>query len=89
VVEIALGADETPLRGAVPDDGCNLELTEVSIPGRPGTWATLGFESFGTLERVEVNLERAVGHLLGTGVPEFPGGVEQSYPEWIRARGNG
>jgi hypothetical protein len=35
---------------------------------------------------VEINLERAIGHVLGTGVPEFPPGVEQSYPVWIRAR---
>ncbi|HEX5043833.1 MAG TPA: hypothetical protein VFV75_13055 [Candidatus Polarisedimenticolaceae bacterium] len=89
VSEIALGADESPLQGAVPDEGCNLELTEVSVPGHRGSWATLGFESFGTLERVEVNLERAVGHLLGSGVPEFPHGIEQSYPAWIRARRDG
>ena len=86
VHEIALGPEETPLQGDLPEEGCNLELTEVSVAERPGTWGTLGFEAFGSLERVEINLERAIGHVLGTGVPEFPRGVEQSYPVWIRAR---
>lgn len=89
VTEIALGADETPLQGALPDEGCNLELTEVSIVGRTATWATLGFEAFGSTDRVEANLERALEHLLGTGVPDFPRGTEQSYPGWIHARGDG
>jgi hypothetical protein len=89
VSEIALGADETPLQGGMPEEGCNVELTEVSIPGRPGTWTTLGLESFGSFQQVEVNLDRAVGHLLGTDAPEFPRGTEQSYPAWIRAWGSG
>ena len=89
VTEIELGAVERPRQGTLPEEGCNVELTEVGIVGRGGAWATLGFEAFGSLERVEVHLERAVGHLLGTDVPEFPRGTEQSYPRWIRARGDG
>jgi hypothetical protein len=89
VSEIALGADECPLQGPLPDEGCNVELTEVSLAGRLGSWTTLGLESFGSLGSVEVNLDRAVGHLLGTGVPEFSSGTEQSYPAWIRVRGVG
>ena len=89
VTEIALGADERPRQGALPEEGCNVELTEVGIVGRSEVWSTLGLEAFGSLDRVEVHLERAVGYLLGTEVPEFRRGTEQSYPGWIRARGDG
>jgi hypothetical protein len=91
VDEIALGPDECPAAPGTkdPEDGCTLELTEVSLTGREGTWWTLSLEAFGALERVESNLGRTLAHLQATQAPGFAPGVEKSYACWLAERGIG
>jgi hypothetical protein len=91
VEEVALGPDECPAAPGAkePEDGCTLELTEVSLAGREGTWWTLSLEAFGALDRVEGNLGRTLAHLQATQAPCFSPGVEKSYACWLAERGTG
>lgn len=85
--EIPLDADEKPTKGySLPAQGCNVELTDVQIPGQAGAWWTLGFEAFGDLDSVPANLTLTV-------LPEKPAlarivasGEFLSYPAWLLAR---
>jgi hypothetical protein len=59
--EIPLDANEKPTKGhSLPAQGCNVELTDVQIPGHAGAWWTLGFEAFGDLDSVSANLTLTV-----------------------------
>jgi hypothetical protein len=86
--EIPLGANEKPTPGySFPAQGCNVELTEVAMAGHAGRWWTLGFEAFGDLDTVPINLTLTV-------LPEKPlllriigSGAFLSYPAWLRMRG--
>lgn len=86
VREIELGNDEKPLdpKVVLPDQGCNLEFTEISLAEDGPRSSTIGFEAFGSYKLVETNLRRTLQHLEGSGVvPEFHGGRELSYPAWL------
>ena len=81
VEELPLDADEeTPLALAV---GCNLELTQVNVDGRPDAWWTLGFEAFGDLQSAPDALAETFAFLQANG--PFPPlrGERLSYPEWL------
>jgi hypothetical protein len=80
IEEIPLGQDEQPLGARTrPEAGCNMELTEVSIPGRAPRWCTLGFEAFGDL----ATARRALTDTMeAVNLPPFEGS-EMSYPEWL------
>jgi hypothetical protein len=55
--EIPLATNERPQAGySLPMQGCDVELTEVKIVSRSGTWWTLGFEAFGDIDTVPANL---------------------------------
>jgi hypothetical protein len=86
--EIELGEDEMPKDPAVtlPEQGCNVELTRIHIPINDETWWTLGFESFGTLSKVEKNLQSAAEMLASRRCPGLDGGFQGSYPAWLKAR---
>jgi hypothetical protein len=70
----------------LPVEGCNVELTTVSLKENGPKWWTLGFEAFGTLNSVEQNLRKTVAHFVGSSLPDLQGGAEQSYPAWLSAR---
>ncbi len=82
--EIALDSDEKPLdKGRLPDRGCNVELTEVTLPGGE-VWWTLGFEAFGTLQTVESDLRSVSSTLAARQPPQFGSGLLASYPAWLK-----
>jgi hypothetical protein len=88
--EIPLDANEKPAKGhSLPAQGCNVELTDVQMPGHAGAWWTLGFEAFGDLESVSANLTLTV-------LPEKPALVRiaasgdfLSYPAWLQVPKSG
>jgi hypothetical protein len=90
VREIRLGEDEKPLSkdDKLPEQGCNLEFTEVSLAQRGTRWSTLAFESFGPHSAIEANLRMVLGFLAaGTHIPGFEEGEELSYPAWLSLQG--
>ena len=72
------------LRGLGDEPRCEVELTEVQVPGR--AWWTLGFEATGLPSLLRTELE-ATAALVFT--QALPGGVElgtdhsQSYAQWL------
>jgi hypothetical protein len=66
-----------------PDQGCDLELTEVQAAG--AAWWTLSFEAFGTEARLQKNLGLVADRILSTTDPPVLA-VEYShgYPRWLR-----
>jgi hypothetical protein len=90
VTEIPLGADERPKAGGLPDDGCNVELTEVWLEDPARLWTTLGFEAFGSFDRVERSLGATLTQMSAVAMPRIGAGQALSYPAWLAARvGNG
>jgi hypothetical protein len=84
VREIALDAQELPLKGGrLPDGGCNVECTEISVKGYP-QWVTLGFEAFGTLSTVDTSLRRTAALLSLRKPPSLSDGWCMSYPTWLQ-----
>ena len=82
--EITLGTNELPLsKEPLPDNGCNVEFTEVRIQGSSPVWVTLGLESFGSLDRIEDSLRAIVRLLDSKGLPDTGPGVALSYPQWL------
>jgi hypothetical protein len=67
----------------LPVQGCNVELTTVSLKENGPKWWTLGYEAFGTLESVEQSLWRTLNHLVGSNIAPFQVGLELSYPAWL------
>jgi hypothetical protein len=71
---------------SLPAQGCNVELTEIEMAGQAGRWWTLGFEAFGDLDTVPINLtltlmpEKAVLERI------VASGAFLSYPAWLLAR---
>jgi hypothetical protein len=85
--EIPLDAYERPKTGySLPAQGCNVEWTEVQILGFAEVWWTLGFEAFGDLDSVPMNLTLTV--LPEKAVLEriVASGAFLSYPAWLLAR---
>ena len=85
--EIPLDANEKPNLGySLPAQGCNVEWTEVEMAGLAGVWWTLGFEAFGDLDSVPMNLTLTV--LPEKAVLEriVASGAFLSYPAWLLAR---
>jgi hypothetical protein len=86
ISEIQLDARERPLNGKpLPERGCNVEWTRVSLPEREESWWTFGFESFGTIRTVEDDLRAVASELLSRRPPQFFGGVIASYPVWLNS----
>jgi hypothetical protein len=84
VTEIPLGPDEKPLNGAkLPDQGCNLELTRVTVDRSRREWWTLGFEAFGQIDSAQKNLAQATAFATSASSPSTTSGMFKSYPEWL------
>jgi hypothetical protein len=81
--EVPLNAAMKPQGRALPDRGCNVELTRVALPSGD-VWWTFGFESFGTLATVEADLRTVAALLADRLPPEFTTGQEASYPAWLQ-----
>jgi hypothetical protein len=85
--EIPLDANEQPKVGySLPAQGCNVEWTEVEMAGLAGVWWTLGFEAFGDLDSMPMNLTLTV--LPDKAVLEriVASGAFLSYPALLLAR---
>ena len=86
-VEIPLNSNEKPQFGySLPAQGCNAELTEVQLPNRSEQWWTLGFEAFGDLDKVSMNLARVLRPEAAVLAGLVPSGASLSYPGWLLAR---
>jgi hypothetical protein len=86
VREMKLNEDEKPADPGeqLPDQGCNLEFTEVSLAKGGQRLITMGFESFGPHGLVEAHLRRTIDHLAASANGlEFDGAEELSYPAWL------
>ena len=83
--ELPLDENEKPAgEVALPENGCNMELTRVRLDGTSAEWWTLGFEAFGSLDDVIRSLGRTLAW-LAPGAPArlITGASEASYPEWL------
>lgn len=82
--EIELNEEEKPKDGrALPDLGCNVELTKVELLDGD-IWWTLGFESFGTVNTVAASLQAAAATLAARKPPAINDGIVASYPVWLK-----
>jgi hypothetical protein len=86
--ELVLGKDEALVNKEddLPAQGCNVELTIVSLKENGPKWWTLGYEAFGSIDSVKENLRRTIDHFVVTNVSPLHPGFEQSYPEWLSAQ---
>lgn len=80
--EVELREDEKPRSGKLPDQGCNVELTEVRLANGDAWW-TLGFESFGPVETLAESVRATAALLAERRPPELNGGLVASYPAWL------
>jgi hypothetical protein len=82
--EVALNLEELPIgRCRLPDEGCNVEYTEISGKGiRP--WVSFGFEAFGTLDTVAACLRQTAARLSLLHPPALADGWIASYPTWLQ-----
>ena len=85
VRELELDADERLLDEAapLPEQGCNVELVNLSLGNEPEHWSTLGFEAFGPLDAVERSLQRTIASMAPLSPDALAGGLEMSYPQWL------
>ena len=81
-------ADAAPkevLKEARPDEGCNVELTELVVVG--GHWWTIGFEAFGLPERVDRHLLASLETFFSGSRAKIPCPLLEanslSYPNWF------
>jgi hypothetical protein len=86
VTEIELGQDERPKASGLPDDGCDVELTEVWLEDPTRVWTTLGFEAFGSFDRVERSLAATLTQMSAVAMPNVGAGEALSYAAWLAAR---
>lgn len=80
--EIQLTADETPLNEALPERGCNVELTRIKLPN-DDIWWTFGFEAFGGLLTAAEDLQVVANILVGRHALCLSKGILASYPAWL------
>ena len=78
------------LLGVLPDsrpaDGCNIELTRLSVKADAWDWFTLGFEAFGPSGRVIAILDQAVEQFFAAHGPApvpLTSRDSRSYPAWL------
>jgi hypothetical protein len=84
VSEIPLGDDEKPINGkSLPAEGCNLELTRITVSKSEDEWWTLGFEAFGPLGTVEKNLAQTLAFVSPSGPISMASAEFASYPKWL------
>lgn len=77
VAEIPLGPHERP------DQGCYVEFTRVGA--RDSTWWSLGFESFGNLDRIEPTLAATFAAMGDPPTPLPAASLAGGYPAWLAA----
>jgi hypothetical protein len=84
IVEVSLQPNERSLSGtALPQHGCNVEITKILLDGEPRQWWTLGFEAFGDLDSAPFNLQRTVEFLVSRSFPLPASGEFLNYPSWL------
>lgn len=84
--EVELDSEEKPTNGRkLPDDGCNVEFTAVTVGPTGDKWWTLGFEAFGDLWKIESSLKGVAGALARRVPPPLTNGWLASYPAWLTA----
>jgi hypothetical protein len=66
-----------------PDQGFNIELTEVKVDGNEEFWWTLGVEAFGDLNSVESYVRLAQDKLASIGNGILASARWLNYPTWI------
>jgi hypothetical protein len=82
--EIRLNKKEAPEDArTLPSQGCNVEFTNITAGSTGEHWSTLGFESFGSLKLVRMNLETALKNMSARKPPSLEGGLLASYPAWL------
>jgi hypothetical protein len=83
-IEVELDPHEKPARGvALPERGCNVELTHIELPQKRESWWSLGFESFGTIGSVERDLRAVAAVLASRKPPKFSAEIISGYPRWL------
>ena len=80
-IEIPLNSDEPGY--SLPVEGCNVELTEVRILNRSDVWWTLGFEAFGDVDTVPMNLTRVLLPEKSNLASIVSSGTVLNYPGWL------
>lgn len=85
VRELELDADERLRDEAapLPEQGCHVELVDLSIGNEREHWSTFGFEAFGPLHSVERSLQRTIACMAPPSPDALAGGLELSYAEWL------
>jgi hypothetical protein len=82
-------APKEVLKEARPDEGCNVELTELRVA--EGRWWTIGFEAFGPPERVDRHLLASVGTFFSGSREKISCPLLEanslSYPNWFASIG--
>jgi len=63
-------------------EGCNVEYTQLSLLGS-APWFTFGFEAFGSVASVAVDLRRTMQQLAARQPPPLTNGLCESYPVWL------
>jgi len=86
--EIVLNEKEKPRSDEpLPAEGCNVELTTVTVDDGEVEWVTLGLEAFGSLDKVEQSLAMTVEHLNSLARLNLTAGLELNYPRWLARYG--
>lgn len=91
IQEVELDEKENPIAGDKPKAGCNVEWTEIAVPGSPVCWS-FGLEAFSFVPGVDhravlveaLRTTLAALDALLPGRPELgEQWLEQSYPAWL------
>jgi hypothetical protein len=83
-IELPIDENENAKGGrSLPDQGFNIELTEVKVDGSEEFWWTLGVEAFGDFNSVESYVRLAQGKLASVGSEILRSAKWLNYPSWI------
>jgi hypothetical protein len=73
---------ETRGESVARNAGCDVELTSLTLPDGSAWW-TVGFESFGALDRVEADLAKTLAVMAARHPPIVQAGHAAGYPAWL------
>lgn len=75
--------DDEKVREQLPDRGCNVEFTRLTLPNAE-LWWTLGFEAFGKLDDLEDSLRNVVVAMALRNPPNLGDAISLSYPVFLK-----